>query len=166
MLQDGIQGDSMGVGGYLIPRLMRSWALLDCVTSPPHPCLPGVQVPEVIFSDDGCQMALTPAEMVHNLSESYKLASITGGTVNASKLKMYHICFSSGRLFYGKGSISCALGQPDYQPQGLKTVGIPCVMGESSKPYIAAIAKLFSHVLARVRRTRPCESLCRMRYPP
>ena len=62
MKQGGIQGDSMGVGGYLIPRVMRSWALLDCVTGPPHPCLPGVQVPEVIFSDDGRQMALAPEE--------------------------------------------------------------------------------------------------------
>ena len=91
MQQGGIQGDNMGVGGYLIPRILRSWALLDCVAGPPHPCLPGVQVPEVIFSDDGRQMALSPQEMVHNLAESYRLASVSGGTVNASKLKMYHI---------------------------------------------------------------------------
>ena len=75
--------------------------------------------------------------------------------MNASKLKMHHICFAQGRLHYGKGSISCALGQLDYQPQGLKTVGIPCVMGESPKSFVEAAADLFVHVLARVRRTKP-----------
>ena len=69
----------MGVGGYLIPRILWSWALLDCVTGPPHPCLPGVHVPEVIFSDDGHPMALSSAEMVCNLAESYRLAAVSKG---------------------------------------------------------------------------------------
>ena len=79
MKQGGIQGDSMGAGGYPIPRILRSWALLDCVTGPLHPCLPEAQVPKVIFSDDGCQMALSPEEMVHNLAESYRLAALSEG---------------------------------------------------------------------------------------
>ena len=68
---------------------------------------------------------------------------------------MYHICYAQGKLRYAKESISCALGNLDYQPQGLKTVGIPCVMGESSKSFLQAGAELFVHVLARVRHTRP-----------
>ena len=75
--------------------------------------------------------------------------------MNASKLKMYHILHGQGKLHYGKGSIACALGQLNYQPHGLKTVGIPCVMGESPKAYVSAIAQLFVHVLAKVRRTGP-----------
>ena len=75
--------------------------------------------------------------------------------MNASKLKMYHIFHAHGKLHYGKGSIACALGQLDYQPNGLKTVGIPCVMGESPRVYVSAVAQLFVHVLVRVWRTRP-----------
>ena len=45
--------------------------------------------------------------------------------------------------------------QLDYQPQGLKNVGIPYVMGESLKSHVSAVAELLVHVLARVRRTKP-----------
>ena len=87
----------MGVGGDLITCILRSWALLDSVTGPPHPCLPGVQVPKVIFSDDGRAMALSPEEMVHILCELYKVAAVSGGILNASNLKMYHIRFTQGQ---------------------------------------------------------------------
>ena len=51
--QGGTQGDSMGVGSYMIPRILRSLALYRKVPAPEHPGLPGVRIPELIFSDDG-----------------------------------------------------------------------------------------------------------------
>ena len=47
------QGDSMGVGSYMIPRILRSLALYRKVRAPEHPGLPGVRIPELIFSEDG-----------------------------------------------------------------------------------------------------------------
>ena len=104
----------MGTGGYPIPCILRSWALLDCATGTMHPCLPRVQVPEVIFSDDGRHMVLSLEEMLHNLAESCGFAAVSGGTMNASKLKMYHIYHAQDRLYCGTASISCALGQLEY----------------------------------------------------
>ena len=155
LLQGGIQGDSMGVGGYLIPRVLRSWALRDEVSGPPHPCIDGETVPEVIFSDDGRQMSLSSEEMTRNLDLSYELAVLSGGSVNISKLALYRIKLQDGGLVYMNGDLSCCLGTAPLSLSGLKTVGIPCVMGEPPTAILAASRDSLRRVLAKIRRERP-----------
>ena len=155
MLQGGVQGDSMGVGGYLVPRMLRSWALRDEVAGPPHPCLPGVTVPEMTFSDDGRQLALSAEDMCTNLNVSADLANSSGGSVNSGKLKVYHVVLQSGRLQYAKGSLSCTLGTIEHDVSGLHTVGIPCVMHEPVHTILAAAKDQMIRVIAKIKWKKP-----------
>ena len=91
--QGGTQGDSMGVGSYMIPRILRSIAFFRRVTAPEHPGLPGVQVLELIFSHDGRLFRLAKDQFVRVLNECTVLGNDARASPNASKLQCFLVEF-------------------------------------------------------------------------
>ena len=100
-------------------------------------------------------MSLSSEEMTRNLDLSYELAVLSGGLVNISKLALYRIKLQDGVLVYLNGDLSCCLGTAPLSLLGLKTVGIPCVMGEPPTAILAASHDSLRRVLAKIRRERP-----------
>ena len=155
MKQGGTQGDSMGVGSYMIPRILRSLALYRKVPAPEHPGLPGVRIPELIFSDDGRLFGLNKADFVCVLNECTSLANDAGASPNASKLQCFLIKFVDGRLVYAADEVFCRLGQFPMKRSGFKIVGVPCVMGECLRADRDKVGDKFRAVRRSITQHRP-----------
>jgi hypothetical protein len=156
MTQGGAQGDSMGVGTYMIFRVLRARALRTAVSGPLHPCLPGVEVPEIIYADDGRQFGLTAAELGDVISASARLATESGASVNATKLKTYCIGLTAAGLEYLPATVPTTLGHLSTESAGLSAVGVPLVMGDSRyKAILKTVGMRAVLVLRAVRRHHP-----------
>ena len=155
LTQGGTQGDSMGVGSYMIPRILRSLALYRKVPAPEHPGLPGVRIPELIFSDDGRLFGLNKADFVCVLNECTSLANDAGASPNASKLQCFLIKFVGGRLIYAADEVFCRLGQFPMKKSGFKIVGVPCVMGECLRADRDKVGDKFRAVRRSITQHRP-----------
>ena len=86
---------------------------------------------------------------------TYELAVLSGGLVNISKPALYTIKLHDGVLIYLTGDLTCCLGTAPLSLSGLKTVGIPCVMGEPPTAILTAFHDSLCWVLAKIRRERP-----------
>ena len=153
--QGGVQGDSMGVGQYVLIRLLRSKAFRVLATGPAHPSIPTEFVPEVVFSDDSRIFATSRARMEENLDLARSIASCVGGKANTQKIRVFRLCVNEKGLGYHRGSISCTLGDMACALGGLAIVGIPCIMGESSRAHFLQVEKALRICLARLRRLLP-----------
>ena len=156
MLQGGAQGDSMGVGAYMLLRILRAKALRSSVSGPPHPGLPTVEVPEVIFADDARQFGRTAVELGETVSQAATIANECGVSVQTSKLKAYCNAHSSSSLVYVSSvEVPTVIGRLTTKSKGLGVVGIPCVIGDNVKDIVDAAMISAQTVLRSVRRHHP-----------
>ena len=144
----GAQGDSMGVGTHeavgvrrtefhlgplragLFPSDLSSGApsvQTVCFTAPHDGSL---HVPEVVYSDDRRFFARSPAGLAHILDIACHGCWASGGAVNFSKLKAFHIQRRAAQLRYVSGTLPSMQGDLAYEKGGLSFVGIPLVQGE------------------------------------
>ena len=153
--QGAAQGDSMGVGTYMLFRTLRGKALRTTVSGPVYPCLPDLEIPEVIFADDARQFGRTPEELGSTISAAAALTQDAGGSVNVEKLKVYSVAYLAGRLTYQTGEVPTTLGTLSTQRSGLSVVGVSVVMGEDVSPAVASIMLIAQTILRSVRHHRP-----------
>ena len=155
LLQGGTQGDSMGVGAYILIRVLRSRALRGQVSGLPHPGIQGEEVQEVIFSDDGRIFGKDEVHMRELLDASISIAARSGASVNLDKLKVFKITLKDGKLVCVKGSLDTSIGSLSFALQGLKIVGISALMGASVKADIQQAADTATKVVSKLRAFKP-----------
>jgi len=155
MLQGAAQGDSMGFGAYMLPRILRDKALRTTVSGPPHPCLTSEEGPEVVFADDSRQFGRSAAELGTIVNAAATLANESGASVHPDKLRAYCINLSAGKLVYRADTVYTDIGPLVTHHSGLRVVGIPCVMGDDVSSLLAVSQRAAQNVLRSVCRYRP-----------
>ena len=145
----------MGVGAYLVMRVLKSRALRGSVTGVPHPDLPGEDVLEVIFSDDGRLFGLSEEQLASVLDECIRVAAASGGTVNVEKLKAFKVLLQAGRLELVAGQLDTALGPLPLSLGGLKIMGAPALMGSDLSEIVDLVRDRMAKLVDKIKIHRP-----------
>ena len=169
----GAQGDSMGVGTHeavgtrrtefplgvlragLFPSDLTSGAPnLHAVCFPaPHDST--TYIPELVYSDDRRFFSRTAAGLAHILDIACHGCWASGGAVNFSKLKVFHIRRRGTKLQYITGTLSSMQGDLPFEPKGLAFVGIPLLQGEAPTATLHKATTRLERIHRAILRHRP-----------
>ena len=166
------QGDSGGVGVYTALGVLRTTfhrvvlagglAARNLISGAQQ--LPDVGLPlpdggiltEVCFSDDRRLLSGSNEGMARLLSVVSHGCWAAGGSVNFDKFSLYRVQLRDGRMVYCRqGHVNTEVGDLQLRPSGLKLVGIPLVMGESSAVFVEKVTRRLRLIRTGVRRLRP-----------
>ena len=173
ILHGGVQGDSMGVGSFVIlgigrtkfngavfesgrhPEDLRQGADSPTDTFFSHPAHPSVLLPELVFSDDRKGLCRASVGVARFFLVNLQSCSATGGSANLDKAKTYHLRLKDRRLEYVKGTTVTTLGDIKNSTDSLCMIGIPLVMGDVPSDRIKSAEQKMFKIAAGLRRSHP-----------